>query len=309
MHKITLQFPVYTVEQEVLLPAGTLLSRETMEELVSRKGTGHGKTYSLLDHGMVKQDILRLLHFPPYNGIFRDTAMIEEILELMELVRFGPPVLGALDYFKVHDYHTYCHILVVFALSTLLARDLVPNHRDQLRESAISHTHDIGKICVPPSILSKQTPLTQPERELIKHHTAAGYVLLSYYLHDYKHLGARVARDHHERRDGSGHPRGINLSDDMIEIVVVSDIYDALVSPRPYRNAPYDNRTALEVVTRIAETGQIGWEAVKALVAHNRNSGRSYLDTEVSIEKRGVPPSSSCYGLTADARNPTGCAE
>ena len=59
-------------------------------------------------------------------------------------------------------------------------------------------------------------------------------------------MAARVARDHHEFRDGSGYMRGVKLNDPMVEIVAVCDIYDGLLSPRPYRTAAYDNRTALE---------------------------------------------------------------
>jgi HD-GYP domain-containing protein (c-di-GMP phosphodiesterase class II) len=46
----------------------------------------------------------------------------------------------------------------------------------------------------------------------------------------------------------------------MVEIIVACDVYDALVSPRPYRPVSYDNRTALEEIINMAEKNQIGWE-------------------------------------------------
>lgn len=303
MQDIKLRFPVHTVENEILLPAGAALSEETLQELVSRGKSMSFETYPLLKFGRVRGNLLRLLQRPPYDSIFSDYEMITDVMKLMEMVQLAHPILQSLDYFKQHDYHTYCHILVVFALSTLLARDLVPNHLDQLREAAVSHTHDIGKICVPLHIMKKRTPLTKEERDILNHHPAAGYVMLNYYLREYDHLSARVARDHHERKDGSGHPRGIMLKERMIEIVVVSDVYDALVSPRPYRNAAYDNRTALEELTKMAEANKIEWEVVRALVAHNRRARKSYQETEVSLEKRGVPPAENCYGVTEDGKD------
>jgi len=147
--------------------------------------------------------------------------------------------------------------------------------------------------------------LTRTERDILDHHTLAGYVLLSYYKKDPHSLAGRVARDHHERKDASGYPRGILLEDPMVEIVTACDVYDALISPRPYRPIPYDNRTALEEITGMAERNEIGWEAVKALVACNRKTKPHYSECLVSQEKRGSPPKGNVYGLTAAEKDDT----
>jgi HD-GYP domain-containing protein (c-di-GMP phosphodiesterase class II) len=82
---------------------------------------------------------------------------------------------------------------------------------------------------VPLHILKKTTPLTRTERGIIEHHAAAGYVLINYYYKDIQPLTCRVALDHHERKDGSGYPRGIIFKDPLVEIIAVGDIYDALI--------------------------------------------------------------------------------
>jgi HD-GYP domain-containing protein (c-di-GMP phosphodiesterase class II) len=189
---------------------------------------------------------------------------------------------------------------MVFALSTLLAKDLISDYEKCTRLSATGPTHDIGKMCVPLHILKKKTPLTKMERSFLEHHAAAGYVLLSYYFRNTQHLACKVAFDHHERRDGSGYPRGILLEDSLMEIIAVSDIYDALITLRPYRSRAYDNRTALEEITEMAKQNKIGWDVVKALMAHNRKSNPPYKEMTVSAEKRGVPPSYNVYGITAE---------
>ena len=102
----------------------------------------------------------------------------------MEKINLILPVLQSLDYFKQHDSYTYRHILMVFALSTLLSMDFLPDHEERLKGIAAGPTHDIGKICVPLNILKKTTPVTKTELNKLRHHSIAGYVLLSYYLRD-----------------------------------------------------------------------------------------------------------------------------
>jgi HD-GYP domain-containing protein (c-di-GMP phosphodiesterase class II) len=193
---------------------------------------------------------------------------------------------------------------MVFAFYTLLAKELIPDYQEQIQLSATGPTHDIGKICVPLHILKKTTPLTKTERGFLEHHAAAGYALLSYYYKDTQQLACKVALDHHERRDGSGYPRGMLLKDPMVEIMAVSDVYDALIRPRPYRPSAYDNRTALEEITEMAEQSKIGWDVVKVLIAHNRKSNPAYREMTVSAEKRGTPPSYNAYGIIAEETEP-----
>ncbi|MCX5853312.1 MAG: hypothetical protein NTZ24_01785, partial [Deltaproteobacteria bacterium] len=113
-------------------------------------------------------------------------------------------------------------------------------------------------------------------------------------------FAARVARDHHERINGSGYPRGISLNDRIVEIVAVCDIYDALISTRPYRPVSFDNRTALENITMMAERNEVSWEVVQALVAHNRKEKKHFTKCNVSLEKRGTIPPNNVYGILAD---------
>jgi HD-GYP domain-containing protein (c-di-GMP phosphodiesterase class II) len=215
-------------------------------------------------------------------------------------IYLAPPVLESLDYFKEKDFYTYRHMLLVFALSILLSRELNKDNRKLLQGAAASPSHDFGKICVPLDVLKKTKPLTLEERKLLEHHTLAGYVLLKYYLAGGENddMAARIARDHHERKNGSGYPGGIRLDDPILEIVVVSDLYDALTSPRPYRLTPYKNRTALEEICNMANRGELNWEVVNALVACNRREKTDHNSCLISREKRGVPPSDNVYGIT-----------
>ncbi|HXX58521.1 MAG TPA: HD domain-containing phosphohydrolase [Thermodesulfovibrionales bacterium] len=308
MDTLRLQYPVHTGDKRLLLPAGAILSMETLDDLISSSKATSYRTHPLFKYGSVKKDLLHQMERPPYDFIFSGREKIESVMGMLEKVRLVTPVLDSLGYFKKDDYHTYCHVLMVFALSTLIARDLLPDSLGWMYEASTGPTHDIGKICVPMHVLKKVTPLTRTERRMMDHHSVAGYVLLSYFQKDPRNLAAIIARDHHERRDGSGVPRGIRLTDLAVEIIVICDVYDALISPRPYRPDPYDNRTAIEEITKLAEMNKIGWEVVKSLVAHNRREKPEHREVEVSREKRGTPPSPNFYGIVREDDNASGLA-
>ena len=138
---LTLAHPVCTLDHRLLLPAGTLLSEETLEALVSSSEARPHETGSVLRHASVKKDLLGFLNEPPYHVIFADQEDIAEALDLIDMVKVVLPVLQSLDYFKHHDFNTYRHILVVSALSTLLAKDLIPDHQDRIHEAATFPAH------------------------------------------------------------------------------------------------------------------------------------------------------------------------
>jgi HD-GYP domain-containing protein (c-di-GMP phosphodiesterase class II) len=300
MLKLTLRHPIRTLDNQLLFASGDLLTEDNLEAVIHPQKALSYQTYPLLLYGSIKEDCLNFLSNPPYVAIFLDKKQINDLMNLLETVHLPIPVFQSLDYFKKRDFHSYAHILMVFALSTLLAEDLIPDYRKRIQLSTTGPTHDIGKTCVPLHILRKTTPLTKTERGFIEHHAGAGYVLLSYYYKDIQHLACKVALEHHERRNGSGYPQGILLKDPLVEIIAVSDIYDALTKPRPYRSAPYDNRTALEEITEMAKQNKIGWDAVKALIAHNRKTKPHYKEIIISAEKRGTPPSHNVHGMIAE---------
>jgi HD-GYP domain-containing protein (c-di-GMP phosphodiesterase class II) len=300
MSNMTLKHPVQTLNNEVLFPAGAALSPETVQDLVSSRGPVSYEVRPMLRYGSIRDDILELVGLFPYRRIFPTEKYVSDVVGEMEAVELAVPILQTIEYFKTKDFYTYRHILMVFALSTLIARDLIQERRDRLHLIATGPVHDVGKICVPLDVLKKTTPLTRNELEVMQSHAAAGHVLLSYYLGDTGDLAARVARDHHERRDGSGYPRGINLDDPMVEIIAACDVYDALIAPRPYRPMPYDNRTALEELTTMADKGALGSDIVKSLVTHNRRTIAPYCESMFSSDKRGMPPPGNVHGIIVE---------
>ena len=302
MNELILKYNVVTLTGELVLPTGTRLDEKTLIDLARRRAGAPCPSRPFGDLTDLQRDLRKFLAAPPYNTIFADPGETEEILALMGQVDLLQPVIDSLGYFQANDFHTYRHCLMVFALSALLAKHLYPDDQRSLLGALAGPSHDLGKVCVPPEILLKSTPLTHDEAGILKNHALAGYVLMVYYTGDGENLPAKVARDHHERHDGSGYPRGISAFDEMVEIVILSDIYDALISPRPYRPISYDNRSALEELTKMAAKGQIGWLALKALVAFNRSTRPDFLHCEVSLERRGQAPANNVYGLRTEGK-------
>ncbi|BAI73234.1 two-component response regulator [Azospirillum sp. B510] len=118
--------------------------------------------------------------------------------------------------------------------------------------------HDIGNAAVDPRILAKPGPLDPEERGAMQIHTVAGAALLNQASHladspTHLHLGAAVARWHHENWDGTGYPDGQSGATIPLcaRIVAVADAYDAMTRDRPYRRA-LDRADAVEEIRRLS---------------------------------------------------------
>ncbi len=297
MENYRLAYAVTDLEGNQLLPAGTVLTRQVMDDIAGRE-TGPVKSCRLLDFEQVQDDLLSYLTVPPYDVITGQDTQHALLLEIAGQVHAPETILKSLSRFRETDIYTYRHLLLVFALSILIARELIGEKEQLIQEVIAGPTHDIGKLCIPTAILSKQTPLSMDEYDYLKHHTLAGYVLLAYYFRDPDILAARVARDHHERKDGSGYPAGRYVDDLLVDIVMVADIYDALISSRPYRPVSYDNRTALEELIAQAKRGTISETVVRVLIALNRQSKPDYRNCTISSKRRGKAPQENVYGVT-----------
>lgn len=136
---------------------------------------------------------------------------------------------------EVRDPYTAGHQRRVADLARAIAGEMgLPAAQiDGIRVAGM--LHDIGKISVPAAILSKPTRLTAAECELVRTHAEAGFEILKDI--DFPWPIAAIIRQHHERMDGSGYPRGLKGDEVLIEsrILAVADCVEAMASHRPYR--------------------------------------------------------------------------
>ncbi len=140
---------------------------------------------------------------------------------------------------EYRDEETGNHIIRMAKYSRIIAEQLgMPNEDAEVIEMA-APMHDIGKIGIRDEILLKPGKLTAEEFEIMKNHTLIGYEILKDSPSKFLQMGGVIALGHHEKFDGTGYPYGLKGNDIPIEarIVAVADVFDALVSERPYKNA------------------------------------------------------------------------
>ncbi|AZI44170.1 HD domain-containing protein [Deinococcus psychrotolerans] len=191
---------------------------------------------------------------PQMRKIMELTALrLEHALELRRAVgevrstlEAGMLTLGLV--LEARDFETSGHTHRAAMMAAQLGEQLDLNTTDlhHLRQGA--YLHDLGKLCVPDQILRKPGKLTPEEWTTMQSHVVQG--------HD---LAARIAglsaetlgviRSHHERWDGSGYPDSLAGTDIPLSarIFAVCDVYDALISQRPYKAAWSHEAAVLEI--------------------------------------------------------------
>ncbi len=160
---------------------------------------------------------------------------------------------------ELKDNDTGEHVLRVGIYSSIIAEGLnfPPDQVDMIFQAA--QMHDIGKIGIPDSILHKQGKLTPEERAVMQTHCMIGAGIFIPYTDTVKcmakkreylriienekspliRMSALIALTHHEKWDGTGYPMGLTNDEIPIEgrIVAVADVFDALNTKRPYKEA------------------------------------------------------------------------
>lgn len=137
----------------------------------------------------------------------------------------------------LRDRETEGHTMRVADLAVRFSRFLGLDERELVQIRRGSLLHDIGKMGVPDAVLLKPGPLTEAEWEMMRRHPDLARELLSQI--EYLQPALDIPYCHHERWDGSGYPRGLKegLIPLAARIFAVIDVWDALRSDRPYRQA------------------------------------------------------------------------
>ena len=175
----------------------------------------------------------------------RELAAPESVRTLMALV----------EAVEQRDGHVAGHCERLAGLSVLVGMAMGLEQPDLWHLYHAGYLHDIGKIGVPDSILLKPGKLTAQEWEVMRDHPARGEEICRYLTALEPVLPA--IRFHHERWDGTGYPDGLRGEQIplLARVLQVTDIYDALVNPRPYKPA-FTGHRALEILQE--ETAR-GW--------------------------------------------------
>ena len=167
---------------------------------------------------------------------------------------------------EAKDAYTQGHIERVANVAVMLGRKmgLSPADAEALRFGGT--LHDIGKIGVPHEVLNKPGPLDDDEWDVMKSHSDTGYRICSPLK---KSLGSAldIIRHHHEKLDGTGYPDGLKGDEvSMVaRVMAVADIYDALITDRPYRKG-MPKEKAFGILGKEAEEGKLDSDVVNCLL-------------------------------------------
>jgi HD-GYP domain-containing protein (c-di-GMP phosphodiesterase class II) len=144
------------------------------------------------------------------------------------------PMVAAME---MRDPYTAGHESRVADIAVAIGKEMCWSEERLHGLRVAAQVHDIGKISIPAEILTKPTRLTAGEWALIREHPETGYTILKDI--PFAWPIAEIVREHHERLDGSGYPRGLKADEILPEakILAVADMVEAMASHRPYRPA------------------------------------------------------------------------
>ena len=185
--------------------------------------------------------------------------------DLMQSIEENDAIAVDIGMLKVSDEYTFKHSVDVATISMVIAKKYGMNDR-QIHEIGISGLlHDVGKSKIPNEVLNKAGKLTDREFEIMRQHPVLGYHILQGKHNISKDVMLGVLQ-HHEKIDGTGYPLG--LSEEKIspyaKIISVADIYDALVTERPYKEA----MTQRDAVERLmAMTNELDITAMRSFMS------------------------------------------
>jgi len=216
--------------------------------------------------GVMREDVIRAadtaLYYAKQTGRNRTTlaseVVLTEVLRMESESDSKKAILSTIYALAAtvdaKDHHTYGHSKKVAQYATRIAEALgYPKERvESIRAAAL--LHDIGKIGISDQLLRKPGPLSTEEWEPIHAHPNLGVAIVK---HVDRLKGSLAAiQYHHERYDGTGYPTGLKGDNIPLDarILAIADAYDAMTSPRPYRNKELTPEQALEELKRCAGT-------------------------------------------------------
>ncbi|MGE5506045.1 MAG: HD-GYP domain-containing protein [Actinomycetota bacterium] len=274
-------------------------ARRTINDLASVAGQGQDYALRLLKGGYQSSYTVPMRHKDAFYGFlffnscqrdFFSAPVIHRLRPYAELISLA--VMREIDTVRMmqaavkvirqvssaRDEETGSHLARMTRYARLIALGMAETHglSDEMVEFIFQFCplHDVGKVAVPDSILLKPGRLTPDEYEVMKSHVGKGIEIVDLMCRDFGlramphfDLLRNIVAYHHEAIDGSGYPHGLKGDEIPIEarIAAVADVFDALTSVRPYKEA-WSNQRAFELLQ--SEAGiKFDPDCVAALVA------------------------------------------
>ncbi|ETP71820.1 domain HDIG-containing protein [Lachnospiraceae bacterium JC7] len=184
--------------------------------------------------------------------------------ELMKAIIDNGAVAININALKCSDEYTFKHSIDVATISMVIAREQNMSDREVFEIGMAGLLHDIGKTKIPGEILNKPARLTPEEFEVMKQHSYYSYKIVATNNEIPFDVKAGILQ-HHEKMNGSGYPHGLTGAQihPYAKILTVADIFDALVTERPYKKGK-SPREAVEML--LAMTEELDFESLQSFM-------------------------------------------
>jgi len=168
--------------------------------------------------------------------------------ELMKAIFDNNSLAVDISTLKTSDEYTFKHSVDVATMAMIISKKQGMSQQEVYNIGISGLLHDMGKSKIPNEVLNKPGKLTEEEFALMKKHSELGYYILKDKT-EFSPVIPIAVLQHHEKMNGKGYPYGIT-ADRIIpfsRILSVADVYDALVTERPYKKA-FSQRDAVEMI-------------------------------------------------------------
>ncbi len=158
-----------------------------------------------------------------------------------------------IDALKISDEYTFQHSVDVATISMLIAKNSNMSEEEIQKIGMSGLLHDVGKSKIPNELLNKAGKLTEEEFAIMKKHSLFGYQILQEKQGIPQEVLLGVLQ-HHEKLTGKGYPLGLTSEkiSPYAKILAIADIYDALVTERPYKKA-FSQQDAIEMIMAMTD--------------------------------------------------------
>ena len=183
---------------------------------------------------------------------------------LMNAINSTDAIAVDISALKTSDEYTFKHSVDVATMSMVLAKQQGLSQKQIYEIGVAGLLHDIGKTKIPLDILNKPARLTDEEFAVMKQHPVFGYRMIKG-RDEFSNEICMAVLQHHEKMNSKGYPVGFP-SDKITQyarILTIADIYDALVTERPYKSA-FSQREAVEMI--MSMTGELDLTAMKSFL-------------------------------------------
>ncbi|MCI5620742.1 MAG: HD-GYP domain-containing protein [Lachnospiraceae bacterium] len=184
--------------------------------------------------------------------------------DLLEAIDSSDAIAIDISTLKTSDEYTFKHSVDVATISMILAKQQGMSKKDIHDIGVAGLLHDVGKTKVPLEILNKPSRLNDDEFAVMKQHSVFSYRIVKA-RNEFSDAVCMAVLQHHEKINGAGYPLGATAQQitPYAKLLAVADIYDALVTERPYKKA-FSQRDAVEMI--MSMTGELDINAMQCFL-------------------------------------------